>query len=161
MRTNLLLMASYGEEIHSRDSSQLIPTRENELGFKDASFRGQGPCLYSPLGSATAVGSNRPWSTIIIHPQRQWKGDPRDWTWLVHVGGRVPTWTGWAPCLRGQPASGLVCCLLESSRVFLCVRSFSLCKSYMWAFFGHFLINPCKNRYSPKLMELCQCNPYS
>jgi hypothetical protein len=34
MRTNLLLMASYGEEIHSRDPSQLIPTRENELGFK-------------------------------------------------------------------------------------------------------------------------------
>jgi hypothetical protein len=34
MRTNLLLMASYGEEIHSRNPSQLIPTRENELGFK-------------------------------------------------------------------------------------------------------------------------------
>jgi hypothetical protein len=33
MRTNLLLMASYGEEIHSRDPSELIPTGENELGF--------------------------------------------------------------------------------------------------------------------------------
>jgi hypothetical protein len=33
MRINLLLMASYGEEIHSRDSSQLIPTRANELRF--------------------------------------------------------------------------------------------------------------------------------
>jgi hypothetical protein len=33
MRTNLLLMASYGEKIHSRDPSQLIPTGENELGF--------------------------------------------------------------------------------------------------------------------------------
>jgi hypothetical protein len=33
MRTNLLLMASYGEEIHSRDPSQLIPTGANELGF--------------------------------------------------------------------------------------------------------------------------------
>jgi hypothetical protein len=33
MRTNLLLIASYGEKIHSRDPSQLIPTRENELGF--------------------------------------------------------------------------------------------------------------------------------
>jgi hypothetical protein len=33
MRTNLLLMASFGEEIHSRDPSQLIPTGANELGF--------------------------------------------------------------------------------------------------------------------------------
>jgi hypothetical protein len=33
MRINLLLMASYGEEIHSRDPSQLIPTGANELGF--------------------------------------------------------------------------------------------------------------------------------
>jgi hypothetical protein len=35
MRTNLLLMANYGEEIHSRDLSQLIPTGENESGFKE------------------------------------------------------------------------------------------------------------------------------
>jgi hypothetical protein len=34
MRTNLLLMASHGEEIHARDPSQQIPTGENELGFK-------------------------------------------------------------------------------------------------------------------------------
>jgi hypothetical protein len=33
MRTNLLLMATYGEEIHSRNPSQLIPTGANELGF--------------------------------------------------------------------------------------------------------------------------------
>jgi hypothetical protein len=43
MRTNLLLMASYGEEIHSRDPSQLIPTKENELGFKG--------CLLQVLGA--------------------------------------------------------------------------------------------------------------
>jgi hypothetical protein len=24
----------------------------------------------------------------------------------------------------------------------------------MWAFFGYFLIIPCKNRHSPKLMEI-------
>jgi hypothetical protein len=33
MRTNILLMANYGEEINSRDPSQLIPTGANKLGF--------------------------------------------------------------------------------------------------------------------------------
>jgi hypothetical protein len=33
MRINFLLIASCGEEIHSRDPSQLIPTGTNELGF--------------------------------------------------------------------------------------------------------------------------------
>jgi hypothetical protein len=45
MRTNLLLMASYGEKIHSRDPSQLIPTEENELGFKGLLLQGPGALL--------------------------------------------------------------------------------------------------------------------
>jgi hypothetical protein len=38
-------MASYGEEIHLRDPSQLIPTGENELGFKGYLLQGPGALL--------------------------------------------------------------------------------------------------------------------
>jgi hypothetical protein len=38
-------MASYGEEIHSRDPSQLIPTGANELGFHGMPPPGPGALL--------------------------------------------------------------------------------------------------------------------
>jgi hypothetical protein len=43
--------------------------------------------------------------------------------------------------------------LLDSS--FSCVGLFSLCNHDMWAFFGYFLITPCRNRHSPKPIEFC------
>ena len=35
----------------------------------------------------------------------------------------------------------------------------SLCKPDVWAFPPYFLITPCRNRQTPKLMELCQIKP--
>jgi len=35
----------------------------------------------------------------------------------------------------------------------------SLCKPNMWAFPPYFLITPCRNRQTPKLMEFCQIKP--
>ena len=31
----------------------------------------------------------------------------------------------------------------------------SLCKPYVWAFLPNFLITPCRNRQTPKLVEFC------
>jgi hypothetical protein len=42
----------------------------------------------------------------------------------------------------------------------MCVGLFSLCKHDMWAILGSFQLTPCRNRYSPKLIELCQWTPY-
>jgi hypothetical protein len=67
-----------------------------------------------------------------------------------------------APHLRARFVSRL---FLESSRTFhilekLYVAPLSLYKPDMWVSFGYFLITPYRNRYSPKLVEFCQCNPY-
>ena len=34
-----------------------------------------------------------------------------------------------------------------------------LCKPNVWAFLSYFLITPCRNRQTPKLMEFCQIKP--
>ena len=35
----------------------------------------------------------------------------------------------------------------------------SLCKPDVWVFLPYFLITPCRNRQTPKLMEFCQIKP--
>jgi len=35
----------------------------------------------------------------------------------------------------------------------------SLCNPDMWAFLPYFLITPCRNRQTPKLVEFCQIKP--
>ena len=35
----------------------------------------------------------------------------------------------------------------------------SLCKPDVWAFLPYFLITPCRNRQTPKLVEFCQIKP--
>jgi hypothetical protein len=86
----------------------------NELGF----LVGPGPCLYSPLGSTTTLGLNRPWWTIIIDPQRRWRHDPRGWLWLATSVGRAPRPRGGHPCCLASGPSPPGKYLLEFSRIF-------------------------------------------
>jgi len=39
------------------------------------------------------------------------------------------------------------------------VTLISLCKPDVWAFLQYFLITPCRNRQTPKLVEFCQIKP--
>jgi hypothetical protein len=80
--------------------------------------------------------------------------------WSLGEDGHPRGLGGHPVILIGGPhlPGGAFSCLLESS--FTYVGLFSLCKHDMWAFLGSFLITPCRNRHSPKLVEFYQCNPY-
>jgi hypothetical protein len=80
------------------------------------------------------------------------------WSLIGSTGGAPAPTLGQPPGFRAKFASGL---FLESSRIFqiiekLCVALLFLCKPDMWAFLDYFQLVPCRNRHSPKLMELCQ-----
>ena len=78
--------------------------------------------------------------------------------------------SGWLP-LTGEASAPSLCqvgptfqvvsspSLLDFSRVD--VRVFSLCKSDMWTSFCYYSDNPCRNRHSPKLVEIVSKNPKS
>ena len=85
--------------------------------------RGQGLCLYSPLGLTTALGSNRLKWTIIINLQSRWRQDPRDSTWLVELGSRPTPPPGRPTLASARWAPGFRWCLLESSRLYFFTRS--------------------------------------
>jgi hypothetical protein len=130
-----------------------------ELGFLNSLLQGPRPCLYSPLGSTTALGSNRPWSTTFIHPQRWWKQDPRGGSLLAPWVGRPPLGLGAHPCHSDRwvpPLEFSFPNLLDYT--FLLYGHLSLCKPDMWAIFDYFQLAPYKNRYSPKLVEFYQLN---
>jgi hypothetical protein len=80
------------------------------------------------------------------------------WSLIGYLGGAAAPRAGHLPGFRARFTSDL---FLESSPIFqitkkLCVALLSLCKPHMWAFLGSFQLTPCRNRHSPKLMELCQ-----
>jgi hypothetical protein len=78
--------------------------------------------------------------------------------WLPRWGGRP--W-GWVPApitVTGGshlPEFGFLNLL---DYTFSICGLFSLCKPDMWAIFDYFQLAPCRNRYSPKLMEFYQLN---
>jgi len=79
--------------------------------------KGGHPCIYSPLGSTTALRSNWPKHAVKITPQRWWKQDPWAGAWLATRLRRPPKVVGRAPTPCGRLASRSFSCLLEPSRL--------------------------------------------
>ena len=87
--------------------------------------------------------------TVILDPLGRWRVIPEE----------SPVWT---PSQGGRPASGPVRPLLPSRGFWSLLDDrklrgtlISLCKPDVWAFLTYFLITPCRNRQTPKLMEFC------
>ena len=59
--------------------------------MKEMPWGGGGQaCIYNPLGSTTALGSNRLKRALKINPQSRWRQDLRGLFWLVEMEGRAP-----------------------------------------------------------------------
>ena len=79
--------------------------------------------------------------------------------WLLQLGGH-PRDLGRRPAPgpdRPPVRSRGFWSLLDGRK--LCGMLISLCKPDVWAFLSYFLITPCRNRQTPKLMEFCQIKP--
>ena len=94
----------------------------------------RGPAYIAPpneCGPSDQTDLNR---TVFLNPLGRWsmirKAGPH---WPRHLGGRP----------RGEGGHTLI----------------SLCKPDVWAFPPYFLITPCRNRQTLKLIEFCQIKP--
>ena len=98
--------------------------------------------------------------TVILDPLGQWSLVPRKSSESNPGQGGRPRGEG------GRPAPGPVWSpvgsrgfwsLLDDRK--LCGTLISLCNPDVWAFLPYFLITPCRNRQTPKLVEFCQIKP--
>ena len=91
--------------------------------------------------------------TVILDPLGRWslvREDSPDWT--LGLGGRP------APGPDRLPVrSRGFWSLLDDGK--LPHTLISLCKPNVWACPPYFLITPCRNRQTPKLMEFCKIKP--
>ena len=98
--------------------------------------------------------------TVILDPLGRWSMIPEvDSDWAPQEGGRPSP-------LGGLPGQGPVLPLLRSRGFWSLLDGrklhgslISLCNPDMWAFLPYFLITPCRNRQTPKLVEFCQKKP--
>jgi hypothetical protein len=120
----------------------------------------RGPAYIAPSserGPSDQTDINR---TVFLDPLGRWsiirETEP---DWLSGQGGR-PRGQG------GRPASGPVRPPVRSRGFWSLLDDrksvntlLSLCKPDVWAFPPYFLITPCRNRQTPKLVEFCQIKP--
>jgi len=120
----------------------------------------RGPAYIAPpneYGPSDQTDLNR---TVFLDRQRWWST----------IRETCPDWSpGQGGCPRGEggrPAPGPArppvrsrgfWSLLDDRK--LAHTLISLCKPDVWAFPPYFLITPCRNRQTPKLMEFCQMKP--
>ena len=83
-------------------------------------------CIYSPVGSTKALGSNWLKRTLKITPQRWWIGNPWGWSWLATAARRPCNGVGWVPIPYGRLSSHSFWCLLEPSRLQKSVFSYEI-----------------------------------
>ena len=98
--------------------------------------------------------------TVILDPLGRWSLVPeKSSDWSPGQGGR-PRGEG------GRPAPGPVRLPVRSRGFWSLLDDrklrgtlISLCKPDVWAFLPYFLITPCRNRQTPKLVEFYQIKP--
>jgi len=127
---------------------------------RDASSWALGPAYIAPSnerGPSDQTDLNR---MVFLDPQRRWsiicETQPH---WLLSQGGR-PMGEGERPApgpARPHVRYHGFWTLLDDRR--LVHTLISLCKPDMWDFPPYFLITPCRNRQTPKLVEFCQIKP--
>jgi len=121
----------------ARGSSFIVPSSEREpLDQTDMDWT----VILDPLGRWSLVREESPDPTL--------EGDGRP----GQLGGRLVP----GPVQPPLPSRGFWS-LLEVRK--LHDTLISLCKPDVWAFLPYFLITPCRNRQTPKLMEFCQIKP--
>jgi len=113
--------------------------------------------LPNECGPSDQTDLNR---TVFLDPQRRWsiilEAEP---DWLLSQGGR-PRGEGGRPVpgpARLPVRSRGFWSLLDDRK--LPHTLLSICKPDVWTFTPYFLITPCENRQTPKLMEFCQIKP--
>ena len=91
--------------------------------------------------------------TVILDPLGQWSVvREKSSDWHPGGGGRPGPGPFWPPlCSRGFWS------LLDGRK--LRGALISLCNPDVWDFLPYFLITPCRNRQTPKLVEFCQIKP--
>jgi len=97
---------------------------------------------------------------VILDPLGRWSVIPEESPdWTLGQGGRLRGEGG-----RPAPEPDQLpvrfhgfWSLLDDRK--LCGTLISLCKLDVWAFLSYFLITPCRNRQTPKLVEFCQIKP--
>ena len=120
----------------------------------------RGPAYIAPpneRGSSDQTDLNR---TVFLNPLRRWsiirEAEP---DCMRHLGGR-------SRGDGGRPVPGPARPPIRSRGFWRLLDDrklrdtlISLCKPDVWAFPSYFLITPCRNRQTPKLMEFCQIKP--
>ena len=98
--------------------------------------------------------------TVILDPLGRWSlVSEKSSDWSPGQGGR-PRGEGGRPAhgpVRPPVRSRGVWSLLDDRK--LRCTLISLCNLVVWAFIPYFLITPCRNRQTPKLVEFCQIKP--
>jgi len=120
----------------------------------------RGPAYIVPSSESRPSDQTDINRTVFLDPLGRWsmiREVERDWP--KHQGGR-PTGEGGRPV--PEPArlpirSRGFWSLLDDRK--LRGTLISLCKTDMWAFPPYFLITPCRNRQTQKLMEFCEIKP--
>ena len=108
-------------------------------------------------GSLDQTDINR---TVFLDPLGRWSVVPElDSVWSRGEGGRLVR-------EGGRPVPGSVTSPVRSRGFWSLLDDrklrgtlMSLCKPDVWAFLPYFLITPCRNRQTPKLVEFCQIKP--
>ena len=128
------------------------------MNFSPPGARGSGfivPSSEPGLSDQTDID----W-TVILDPFGRWRVIPEESPVWTLSQGRRPRKEG------GRPASGPVRPPLPSRGFWSLLDDrklhdmlISLCKPDMWAFLPYFLITPCRNRQTPKLVEFYQIKP--
>jgi len=98
--------------------------------------------------------------TVFLDPQRWWSTIRETYPNWSPVQGGHPLGEGGRPAPRpARPPfrSRGFWSLLDDRK--LAHTLISQCKPDVWAFPPYFLITPCRNRQTPKLMEFCQMKP--
>ena len=122
--------------------------------------RARGPAYIAPPNECGPSDQTNLNPMVFLNPLGQWSMiHEAGLDWPRHLGGR-PRGEG------GRPAPGPArppvrfpgfWSLLDDIK--LRDTLISLCNPDMWAFLPYFLITPCRNRQTPKLVEFCQIKP--
>ena len=99
---------------------------------------------------------------VILHPLGQWSLVPEKSSKTNPGQGGCPRGVGGRPALvpiRLPVRSRGFWSLLDDRK--LRGMLISLCKPDVWGFLPYFLITPCRNRQTPKLVEFYQIKPLS